>query len=308
MRVFNGIDALPVFRNGVLTIGTFDGVHIGHQQILKQLRSSADSIGGETILLTFHPHPRLVLQTDNKVKLINTIEEKAKILEKFGLDNLIIVPFDKRFSQMSPEQYIQSFLYKNIGPSRIVIGYDHRFGQNRSGGIDTFRNMSKDLGFEVEEISAQMINQITVSSTKIREALENGEIVTANQLLGHRFFLSGKIVPGRKVGRTLGFPTANVECSSPYKLIPANGVYAIEANLTGEIFHGMANIGNRPTFDNGEKTIEAHLFNFEGDLYDREIELYFHKFVREEIKFSETSDLKSQLEEDKRRILKYFQS
>ena len=304
MRVFNGITALPEFKNGVLTIGTFDGVHIGHQQILKQMREAADQINGETILLTFHPHPRLVLQPDSNIQLINTIEEKAVILEKFGLDNFIIVPFTADFSQMTPESYIQDFLYKNIRPKKIIIGYDHRFGQNRSGGINTFKKMAPQLGYTVDEISAQAIENITVSSTKVRKALAAGEIETANALLGHTFFISGNVVKGRQIGRSIGFPTANVVCSSQHKLIPANGVYAVEANITGEKLYGMVNIGHRPTFDNGEKTIEAHLFDFNGDLYDRQIELYFLKFIRKEEKFDDQEALQAQLEKDKVVVLK----
>lgn len=301
MRVFRDLISLPKFKNGILTVGTFDGVHFGHKAIIRQMQEAAQKISGETILLTFHPHPRIVLnQKGDKIKLIQTIEEKTEILKQFGLDNLIIVPFTKSFSDMLPEDYVRNFLYNNIKPHTVIIGYDHRFGKNRSGGIETFNSLSKELDFKVEEISAKMIDDITVSSTKIRNALLQGEIEKANELLGHNFSINGKVIDGKKIGRTIGFPTANLTVENEHKLIPANGVYAVNVKTgsSSNAYKGMANIGLRPTFNNGSKSIEVHIFEFNKDIYNQKLKVEFISFIRNEIKFNNSEELRQQLEID----------
>ncbi len=300
MRIFHGVDHLPQFRNGALTIGTFDGVHTGHQEIIRRINKAAADMLGESIILTFHPHPRMVLhQDDDNLRLINTLEEKTALLEKYGTDNLIITPFSATFSNMTAEQYVEDFLWKKIRPRKVIIGYDHHFGKNRSGNISLLTEMGKKLGFEVEEIEAQTIENISVSSTKIRKALMAGDVETANILLGHFYSISGKVVSGENIGTSLGFPTANIQVRDQHKLIPANGVYAVRVGLDEQIFKGMMNIGLRPTFNGAHQTIEVHLFDFSKDVYGMEIVIEPVAFIRQEMKFDSSNDLITQLQKDK---------
>lgn len=307
MRVCNGLDQLPIFKNAVVTIGTFDGVHIGHQKILARLNQIAKTINGESILITFHPHPRIVLQQDKDLKLLNTLDEKIALLEKYQLDNLIIAPFTHSFSQLSAEEYVKDFLLKNTNAHTIVVGYDHRFGKNRVGDIQLLRKLQKELNFELEEISKEMIEDITISSTKIRNQLALGNMEKSNQLLGHKYQLSGRVVKGNQIGRTIGFPTANIEIENPYKLIPANGAYASQLVFQDRCYNGMLNIGFRPTVDGVEKRIEVNLFDFNQDIYDEEISIYPLYKLREEQKFESIDALKEQLIKDKAKATTYLQ-
>lgn len=300
MKVFRDITNLPAFNNGVVTIGTFDGVHTGHQEIIKRINQSAQNIEGESIILTFHPHPRLVLHPEDKsLKLINTLDEKIALLDWYGTDNLIIAPFTLEFSQLSAEAYVKEFLWKLIHPGKVVIGYNHHFGNDRAGDIQLIREMGNQLGFEVEEIEKQMVDQIAVSSTKIRNALAEGDIDAANSLLGHNFSMRGKVVEGHRRGQELGFPTANLEIDNPNKLIPANGVFAVRILLGGVEHSGMLNIGFRPTFDGSDQTMEVHIFDFNHDIYGTEIDIEFIAPIRKEMKFDSAEDLIEQLGKDR---------
>lgn len=305
MRVCKGVDNLPEFRNGVLTIGTFDGVHTGHQEIIRRINALAAEINGENIILTFHPHPRLVLQpSDSEIKLLNTEDEKIRLLSSFGVDNLIIAPFTKEFSQISAQEYIEDFLWKKIRPLKVVVGYDHQFGRNRSGNIALMRAMAKKLGFGVEEIEAQMVKNISVSSTKIRHALMAGDVSTANSLLGYCYSITGKVVRGAQRGKKIGYPTANIAIRDPLKLIPANGVYAVRVTVDDVTYGGMLNIGLRPTFNGTTETIEVHIFDFAQEVYGTEVIVEFVLFIRKEMKFKSAGELSDQLAKDKKMSLK----
>lgn len=302
MRVFRNLDDLPNFKNAVITIGTYDGVHIGHQSILKRINDLAQSIEGESILVTFHPHPRMIVN-DKKVSLLSTLEEKCDLLARYGVDNVVVVPFTRNFSQQSPKEYIEDFLVKNFQPKKIVIGYNHRFGKNRAGDIHLLREMSKSLNFEVEEISKQLVEDNSVSSTEIRNALEKGEVKVAVNLLGHPYFLQGIVVKGNQLGRKIGFPTANLSVDSEYKLIPKNGVYAVNVKIR-EVWHrGMLNIGLRPTVSGDSKTIETNIFDFDEDIYGETIVLDFQHRIRAEQRFVNLDALIRQLKQDKQQVL-----
>ncbi len=252
MKIHKGLDSIQPIRNAVVTIGTFDGVHIGHQEILQRLKEIASKIEGETVVITFWPHPRLVLfPNDDSLKLLSTFEEKAEILLKLGIDHLVAIPFTKEFSNLTSEQFTRQVLLEKIGTKRLVIGYDHRFGKNREGSFEHLKANEKEYGFKVEEISKQEIDNIAVSSTKIRKALEIGDVKTANSYLGQHYSLSGKVVEGNRIGRTIGFPTANIDIAEKFKLVPADGVYAVKVSLAEGSFQGMLNIGNRPTIRDG---------------------------------------------------------
>lgn len=299
MIVHRDIEALPSFRNAVLTIGTFDGVHRGHAIILDRVNELARARGGESVLVTFHPHPRFVLNPgDNSLQLLNTIDEKLEQLEKSGLDHVVVTPFDKRFSQQLAIQYVKDFLVGHFRPDVIVIGYDHRFGKDRSGGIDLLREYSEVFGYQVEEISRQMVDDIAVSSTKIRTALHDGAVETANHLLGHRYTLRGVVTKGAGIGRQIGFPTANLHVSPGYKLVPGTGVYAVSVTIDGERHGGMLNIGYRPTFEGTDKTVEVHLFDFDRAIYGERVELGFVARIRNEQPFDGPGALVEQLRAD----------
>ena len=296
MKIYEGLAGFSPVKNAVVTSGTFDGVHLGHQKILKRIREIARSIQGETVLITFWPHPRLVLYPDeHNLRLHSTFEEKTKLLRQFGIDHLITIPFTKEFSQMSSQEFIKKVLIDSIETKKLVIGYDHRFGKNREGSFEYLKANSADFGFELEEISRQDVEEIGVSSTKIRKSLESGDVKTAMTYLGRPYELNGIVIKGQQIGRSIGFPTANIHIPNDYKLIPKDGVYAVEALVGGSIYKSMLNIGNRPTVDGTKKTVEANLFDFQGDLYDKQITVYFREFIRDEHKFESLEALKNQL-------------
>jgi riboflavin kinase / FMN adenylyltransferase len=305
MRVFQFAEQLPAFTNPVITIGTFDGVHIGHQQIIQQINQIAKDIKGESVLITFFPHPRLVLHPEkNGLKLINTLQEKIKLLDQFGVDNLVIHEFDRSFAAQSPTAYIENFLVNRFHPKAIVIGYDHRFGINRSGSIEDIKHASSTFGYQVNEIPKQVIDEIAVSSTKIRQAITEGNIKDANLWLGNPFMLSGKVVGGEKIGASLGFPTANIQIGNTCKIIPANGVYAVKVFWQGKSFKGMLYIGNRPTFDGTKQSIEVNIFDFNKDIYGQSVQLDLISKIRGDIRFDSTEELVRQMRHDKEKTVK----
>ncbi len=306
MKIFNHISSYQSQKPTVLTIGTFDGVHIGHKKIIERLTKSAQKEGLESVILTFFPHPRMVLQKDSDIKLINTIDEKIQLLTHLGLDSLIIHPFDKTFSQLTAEEFVEQILVEKLNLKKIVIGYDHRFGKNRTAGIDELVVFGAKYGFEVEQISAQEIDEVSVSSTKIRKALESGEIVQANLFLGYDYFFDAKVIQGRKLGRTIGFPTANLKVSQDYKLIPKTGVYIVNAWLNNQKLCGMMNIGFNPTVSGTRQSVEVHFFDFDQEIYDQTIQITILDKIRDEQKFASLEELKNQLQKDKETSLNYF--
>jgi riboflavin kinase / FMN adenylyltransferase len=301
VRVFRDLKEFERLPNAIVTTGTFDGVHAGHQKIIENLQSIAASEGGESVLLTFYPHPRLVLfPEDNDLKLLNTLEEKIILLEKTGVDNLIIHPFTQAFSRYTATQYVENILIESIGVKKLVIGYDHHFGRNREGSYENLLQMSTLYDFKVVEIPAQEIDEVNVSSTKIRTALINGDIETANSFLNYNYSITGEVIHGNQLGRTIGFPTANLKIDNSYKLIPGQGVYAVEVLLNNIRYNGMLNIGYRPTINNVLKqSIEVNIFNFEKEIYGEKITLTFLKKIREEKKFETLDKLKTQLNMDR---------
>ncbi|WP_339707508.1 bifunctional riboflavin kinase/FAD synthetase [Algoriphagus aquimarinus] len=296
MKIYEGLSDFPKLSNAVVTSGTFDGVHLGHQKILQRIREIAHSINGETVLITFWPHPRLVLYPDeHNLRLLSTFEEKAKLLRQLGIDHLVTIPFTKEFSQLSSKEFIEIVLVDTIQTKKLVIGYDHRFGKNREGSFEYLQAHHEEYGFDLEEISRQDVEDIGVSSTKIRHALETSDIETAINYLGRPYELNGLVIKGQQIGRSIGFPTANIHIPNDYKLIPKDGVYAVEALVNGVLYKAMLNIGNRPTVNGTQKTVEANLFDFQGDLYDKQITIYIKAFLREEKKFDGLEALKQQL-------------
>ena len=310
MRIFEGLENVGQTKNPVVTIGTFDGVHIGHQKIIQQLILEAKKIDGESVLITFHPHPRLVLFPDNhNLQLLQTQAEKLQTLAENGLENVIILPFSKEFAQLSALDFVQTILYKSLRAKKIIIGYDHQFGNDRKGNIDFLIAHANDFNYDVIEIPAEEINEVNVSSTKIRTALQDGCVEVANSFLNKPFELSGTVIKGEQLGRTIGFPTANLELNDSIKLIPANGVYAVKVQLNNEekSYNGMMNIGFRPTVSEGLKqTIEINIFDFQGDLYDSHMKVRLYKRIRMEEKFVNLATLKSQLSKDEALIRSYF--
>jgi riboflavin kinase/FMN adenylyltransferase len=300
LKVYHSLTDFKKLPNAVVTTGTFDGVHIGHRKILKRLSEVAERVDGETVLFTFNPHPRLVLQPDMDLRLITTLEEKVELLREAGLQHLIIYPFTREFSRTGSLEYVRNILVNAIGAKKLVIGYDHHFGRNREGSFEHLKEFGPVYGFDVEEIPAQDVDDVKVSSTKIREALAVGAVALANSYLASAFMVSGFVVRGNRLGHQLGYPTANIELADEHKLIPADGVYAIRAKLlhTGQSFTGMCNIGHRPTVSGVGKTIEAHLFDFDGDLYGEHIRLYFVERIRDEVRFADIDALKAQLKHD----------
>lgn len=301
MKIYEGLDGFQPVSNAVVTSGTFDGVHLGHQKIIQRIREIARAVQGETVLITFWPHPRLVLYpTEHHLRLLSTFEEKANLLRQFGIDHLVTIPFTQEFSQLTSREFIEKVLVEKIQTKKLVIGYDHRFGKNREGSFEYLQEHCGEFGFDLEEISRQDVDDIGVSSTKIRKALESGDIKTANNYLGRSYELNGLVVKGQQIGRSIGFPTANIHIPNDYKLIPHDGVYAVEAKVDGQLYKAMLNIGNRPTVDGSKKTVEAHLFDFQGDLYNKLITVYFREFIREERKFESLEALKNQLIRDQK--------
>ncbi len=292
--------SLPEFKRAVVTIGSFDGMHLGHQQIIQQLKAEAAAIGGESIIISFYPHPRSVIsQNPDNIKLLGTLEEKTKLLAATGIDHLVIVPFDQAFASQSAEGYISDFLVANFHPHTVIIGYDHKFGYNRSGNFQLLQSFGQQLGFEVKEIPEHLLHQIGVSSTKIRQAISNSHIETANQFLGYPYFFEGRVVLGNQLGRTIGYPTANLVLVDSEKLLPGNGVYAVKVIVKqrepAQILNGMMNIGVRPTVDGINRVIEVNLFDFEGDIYGKTLEVRVLHFLRSEQKFNGLDALKNQL-------------
>lgn len=305
MKVYKGIDNFQAFNNPIVTTGTFDGVHLGHQKIIQRLKEIAKENNGETLMITFDPHPRQVLQPDSPVPLITSLEEKIELLESFGLDHLLIIPFTLKFSRTSSVQFIRDIIVNTIQTKKLVIGYDHQFGRNREGSFEHLKEYGPLYGFEVEEISAKDVDDVKVSSTKIRKAIQEGNIVKTNNYLGHPYFIKGKVVKGNQIGTKLGFPTANIEYTAETKLLPLNGVYEVDVDLEDKQYKGMLNIGFRPTVNlkQEEKTVEVHLINFDGDLYNKELKVFFHKRIREERSFKDIEELKQQLMKDREMIL-----
>jgi riboflavin kinase/FMN adenylyltransferase len=282
-----------------ITIGTFDGVHIGHRKILERLINDAKNTGLQSTVLTFFPHPRMVLQKDTEIRLLNTIQEKIKILEHIGLDYLIIHPFTLEFSRLSSTEFVRDILVNELQAKKIIIGYDHRFGRNRNANIQDLIAFGNTLNFEVEEIAAQEIDDVSVSSTKIRNAIIDGDMKTANEYLGYNYMLTGDVKKGKGLGRQMNFPTANLFIKEKYKLIPKNGVYVVKSMLNGKLFYGMMNIGFNPTVDGSSKSIEIHFFDFESDIYGENIQVDILQRIRDEHKFNSLEELKTQLLKDK---------
>jgi riboflavin kinase/FMN adenylyltransferase len=304
MKIYQQLTDFHPPHFSVVTSGTFDGVHLGHQKILRRLQELATRKQGETVLLTYWPHPRLILQPEDKsLRLLTTLSEKVKLLEEMGVDHLIILPFTKELSQMSSEEFIRDILVDKIQTKTLVIGYDHKFGKNREGSFEYLQSHSHLFGFAIEEISRQDVDDLGVSSTKIRTALAQGDISTANKYLGRPYDLSGQVVKGQQIGRSLGFPTANIQIAEDYKLLPRDGAYAVHAEVNSIRYKAILNIGDRPTVDGQKKTIEAHLIDFEGDLYGQELRVYFQEFLREEKKFESLDALKNQLVVDRERAI-----
>ena len=306
MKIIRSITAFNSSEKTIVTIGTFDGIHIGHQKILKDLIKTAKKEGKKSVLLTFFPHPRMVLQKENKILLLNTIKEKSSLLEKMGLDYLIIHPFSREFSRLTALDFVRDVLVNKLNTSRLIIGYDHHFGKNREGNIHQLKEYSLLYDFKVEEIPAQDIDDVSVSSTKIRTALKDGNLKTANNYLGYHYMLNGTVVSGKKLGGTIGFPTANLEIKEPYKLVPKTGVYIIKTHINTVLYTGIMNIGFNPTVLGKHQTIEAHLFDFNEDLYGKEIMIEFIYFLREEHKFKSIEELVVQLNIDKENAISYL--
>ena len=304
MKIFQDLTAINSIPNPVLTIGTFDGVHIGHQKILQQVKKEAEKIGGESVLFTFFPHPRMVLYPESHgLKLLQTQEEKMAKLARVGVENCIVYPFTFDFSRLSAIEFVRDILVNKLQIKKLVIGYDHQFGKNREGNIEFLKEICEVYGFEVIEIPAQDIDAVNVSSTKIRKAILNGDIARANEYLGERFELTGTIVHGQAIGKTIGFPTANIQVNSDLKLIPGNGVYAVAVSLKDSDYIGMLNIGNRPTVnDSADRTIEVHILDFSGEIYAEEITVKFIDKLRDETQFKDLQELQNQLKEDEKFI------
>jgi len=307
VHYFSGSQPMPPFHKAIVTIGTFDGVHLGHRQIIHQVKQQAALVGGESVLITFHPHPRRVVgHQQNDLRLLNTLNEKIELLQAEGIDHLVIVPFTESFAAQSAEAYIADFLVKNFAPHTLIIGYDHRFGNKRNGNFDLLLAKQQQYGYHLIEIPKQLLHDVGVSSTKVRQALLNGEVCDAADFLGYPYFLEGLVVTGKKLGRTIGYPTANIQLPDPDKLVPANGVYAVTARLQqaegssqyGPL-RGMMNIGVRPTVNGTHRTIEVNLFDFDEEIYGQTLRVNLHRRLRGEQKFDGLDALKAQLSNDK---------
>jgi len=326
LKIYHNLSDFKKLDNAIVTIGTFDGVHFGHQKIIKQLVEKAKADNGESVILTFFPHPRMIIDPENQeLKMINTINEKAEILKGLGVDHLIITPFTRDFSNQLPEDYIKNTLVNNIGTKHIIIGYDHRFGKDRSGNLSDLKAAGLHYGFSVEEIMEQDIHDVAVSSTKIRQALLAGDVSLANDYLGYPFSIFGRVIKGDKIGRTIGFPTANIFIEETYKLIPGDGIYAVTVEIESEVpspesevlnpkpstlnlqpYKGMAYIGQRPTINGMTRNIEVNIFDFNQEIYGQDIKMNFLKFLRHDVKFTGLEALTVQLQKDKEATLAYF--
>lgn len=298
MQVHRGITALPSFRNSVVTIGTFDGVHEGHKKIIRSLVEQAKKVSGESVIITFEPHPRKIVHPEVHLELINTLDEKIELLSRTGIDHVVIVPFTKEFSEQSAEEYMQDFLVKNFHPHTIIIGYDHRFGKGRKGNFRLLEEKASEYGYVLLEIPKLTLDEIGISSTKIREALLTSDLETANKLLGYDFFFEGVVVSGDKLGRTLGYPTANLSYTDNDKMHLGHGVYAVYVKVKEETKKGMLSIGTRPTLVNSDERIEVNIFDFDEDIYGETIRVIVKKFLRAQEKYDSLDELKIQLAKD----------
>jgi riboflavin kinase/FMN adenylyltransferase len=310
VKVYHNINNFKA-KNPVVTIGTFDGVHRGHQKVISRLKDYAQKYNGESVIFTFYPHPRLVTApNEGNLRLLTTVEEKTELFAKNGIDHLIIYPFTKSFSELTYQEFVKNILVEKIGTRCLVVGYDHRFGKNREGGFEYLKECAKKHEFDIEKLDALLVDESNVSSTKIRQSLEAGNIARANRYLGYKFTLHGTVVEGQRVGRKMGFPTANIEASDVHKIIPGYGVYAVEIKLDGKKYKGMLNIGTRPTFNNNadNRSIEVHIFDFSGNIYNKEITLTFIGKIRAEQKFSGPEALVEQLKKDKEAAIKILTS
>jgi riboflavin kinase / FMN adenylyltransferase len=335
MKVYYDIENLPAFRNAVITIGTFDGVHMGHRQIIERLHLEAKAIGGETVIITFHPHPRKVVSSAIPgLRLINTLDEKLELMEQLGIEHVVVVPFTESFANQTAGEYVRNFLIDKFHPHTLIIGYDHRFGKERKGDYLLLEEMALEFGYQLKEIPKHVLDEISISSTKIRESLLEGKIEVADKLLGYDFFFSGIVVHGDKLGRKLGYPTANLKIMDEEKIVPGNGIYAVYASMVNSVpiavgrsmvnkatdlppdgyretthhslLKGMMSIGFRPTVDGKKRVIEVNIFDFDQQLYDQELRVYVKKYLREEVKFNSLDDLVKQIDQDKVESLKWL--
>jgi len=312
LKIFHSINDFQIAsgenaKKTILTLGTFDGVHFGHKKILEKITQNTENGKYESLVLTFFPHPRMVLQADSDIKLLNTIDEKIELLDKIGIQNLVIHPFDESFARLTAEEFVKNILVDQFQIHKIIIGHDHRFGRNRTANIDDLKAFGEQYDFEVEEISAQEIKEVSVSSTKIRNALNDGKVALANEYLGYNYSLTGTITKGKQLGRTIGFPTANLKIEESFKLIPKNGVYIVKSVINTKTVQGMMNIGFNPTVEGKHQTIEINYFDFDEDLYDQIITVSLLERIRPEQKFESVALLKEQLQKDKKTALAYFQ-
>lgn len=308
LKIYQSLNEFKPSKKTIVTLGTFDGVHLGHNAILDTICNIAKQENLESVLLTFFPHPRLIISNDSEIKMLNTMAEKAMLLEQKGIQNFIIHPFDKLFSELSPREFVEQVLIKQLNIQKIIIGYDHKFGKNRAADFNDLIAFGREFDFEVEEIPAKQVDEVSVSSTKIRNSLLEGKISLANAYLGYSYMLSGNVVKGNKLGRTIGFPTANIQISENYKLIPKNGAYIVTAIVNNKTVFGMLNIGIKPTLGENLMSIEVHLLDFSEDIYGQKMQVNVVERLRGEHKFESLEALKSQLEIDKKTTIQYFQN
>lgn len=309
MRIYYSLDDFTRLKYAIVTSGTFDGVHLGHQKILGRLKEIAAKNSGETVVITFWPHPRLILQPDDEsLRLLNTFEEKAELLKQQGIQHLLRIPFTKEFSQITSQAFIKNILVDIIGTKKLVIGYDHRFGNNREGSFEQLKLNGPTYGFDVEEIERQDVDHVGVSSSKIRQALESGDIETATHFLGRPYSMTGSVVKGDKLGRVLGYPTANIDLDSRHKLIPSDGIYAVTIRYESTTHQGMLYIGNRPTVNGTKRVIEVNLFDFDKEIYGETLTVNFHSLIRLDSKFKDLEALKQQLHDDKEKALQLLKN
>ena len=308
LNIFHSIASFSSSKKTILTLGTFDGVHIGHKKILERLIQNTKNKEFESLVLTFFPHPRMVLQEKSEIKLLNTIPEKIDLLESIGIENLVIHPFDETFSRLTAEEFVEKILVDQFHIHKIIIGYDHRFGRNRTANIDDLIVFGEKYGFEVEQISVQELNDISVSSTKIRKAIEEGDICLTNSYLGYDYFLTGTVVEGKQLGRTIGFPTANLNIEEDYKLIPKTGVYVVKSTIDDKVVPGIMNIGVNPTLGENTLTVEIHYLDFDANLYGKQLKVSILQYIREEQKFDSLESLKIQIQNDKEQAVSYIKS
>lgn len=313
MNVYYDLEQIPPFKNAVITIGTFDGVHEGHKKILHQLKTEAKSVDGETVVITFHPHPKKVVGDTSGVKLLTTLEEKTTLLAAEHINHLVVVPFDDHFSNLSAEDYITQFLYKKFKPRVLIIGYDHRFGKDRKGDYHLLEKYSKVLGFTVKEINQQVLKEAAISSTRVRKSLLQTDLVTAKALLGYDYFFEGTVIKGDQLGRTIGYPTANLQLNHEDKLVPGDGVYAVTLKISNSKFQisnlqGMMYIGSRPVVNGKRRVIEINIFDFDEDIYDQNLQVAIKEYIRGDIHFAGLEDLKDQLALDKISVQKVLKN